>query len=73
MSDFYLYDSYETYTALMFVDPIFSVWFFTAAVSLVCVIVIRKRNGEHVLAANQSYKGPGDHWQQPSNSHVVGV
>lgn len=87
LSNFYAYDNYyETYTALMFVDPIITAWIFVAAVSLVCAIVIRKHNGlwttlqpwmdaqgPPALAANPSYKGPGEQWHQPSDRYVVGV
>ncbi|KAK2604035.1 hypothetical protein N8I77_006995 [Diaporthe amygdali] len=86
LADFYLYDRYETYTALMFVDPVINDWIYTAVVSLVFVIVIRKRNGlwttvqpwmdqegPPALAANPIHKGRGEQWQQPSNSHVLGV
>lgn len=86
LADFYLYDRYETYTALTFVDPILTVWIYTAVVSLIFGIVIRKRNGlwttlqpwmdQHgppALAANPNSKGAGEQWQQPSNSHVLGV
>jgi hypothetical protein len=86
LSDFYQYDSYETYTALNFVDPIISTWIFVAVASLVCAILIRKHNGlwatlqpwmtsqqPPALAANPSYKGAGEQWQEPSDSHVMGV
>lgn len=86
LSSFYLYDSYETYTALMFVDPIISVWIFVAVVSLVCAIVIRKHNGlwttlqpwmdaqgPPALVGSPSYKGPGEQWHQPSNNHVLDI
>jgi hypothetical protein len=87
LSNFYAYDNYyETYTALMFVDPIITAWIFVAAVSLVCAIVIRTHNGlwttlqpwmdgqgPPALAANPSYKGPGEQWHQPSDRYVVGV
>jgi len=45
LSNFYGYDRYETITALFFVDPIINVWIFVAVASLVCTILIRKRNG----------------------------
>lgn len=86
LADFYIYDRYETYTAMMFVNPIINVWLYTAVVALVFAIVTRKRNGlwttlqpwmdQHgppALAANPSSKGPGEQWQQPSNHHVLGV
>lgn len=82
----YSYDNYDTYTALLFVDPILVVWLSVIAMSLVCAVVIRKNNGlwstvqpwmntqiPPALAANLSYKGPGDQWQQPPNSHVMGA
>ncbi|KAH8763323.1 hypothetical protein F5883DRAFT_677296 [Diaporthe sp. PMI_573] len=86
LSNFYDYDRYETITALFFVDPIINVWIFVAVASLVCTILIRKRNGlwttlqpwmdaqgPPALAANPSYKSPGEQWQQPSNGHALGV
>lgn len=86
LADFQLYRHYETYTAIMFVDPVITVWIYTAAVAFVFVIVIRKRNGlwttlqpwmdeqgPPALAANPSLKGPGEQWQQPSDSHVLRV
>lgn len=70
----------------MFVDPVITVWFYTAVVAFVFAIVIRKRNGlwttlqpwmddqgPPALAANPHLKGPGEQWQQPSDSHVVRV
>ncbi|KAG8162649.1 hypothetical protein KVR01_007127 [Diaporthe batatas] len=86
LSNFYPYDSYETYTALLFIDPIVVTWTFVIASSLVCAVVVRKNNGlwstlqpwmnEQIppaLAANANYKGHGEQWQQPSNNHVMGV
>lgn len=70
----------------MFVEPVITVWFYTAVVAFVFAVVIRKRNGlwttlqpwmddqgPPALAANPSLKGPGEQWQQPSNSHVLRV
>ncbi|POS70820.1 hypothetical protein DHEL01_v210787 [Diaporthe helianthi] len=87
LTGFILASDYETYTAIMFVDPILNIWTWVVALSLVCTILIRKQKGlwatmqpwmdqqggPPALAGNPNSKGLGEHWKQPSESHVVGV
>lgn len=77
LANYYPYNRYETYTALSFVDPVLTVWIYTAVVALVFAIILRKRNGlwttvqpwmdeqgPPALAANSGSKRPGEQWQQ---------
>ncbi|KAK7696698.1 hypothetical protein SLS64_014300 [Diaporthe eres] len=86
LAEFYNFNHYETYTAILFVEPVITVWIYTIVVALIFTIVIRKRNGlwttlqpwmddqgPPALAANPNAKGPGEQWQQPSNNHVLGA
>ncbi|KAI3395910.1 hypothetical protein diail_695, partial [Diaporthe ilicicola] len=71
LAEFYNYNRYETYTAIAFIDPVITVWIYTAIVALVFAVIIRKRNGlwttvkpwmdeqgPPALAANLGHKGP---------------
>ncbi|KAI7786146.1 hypothetical protein LA080_004530 [Diaporthe eres] len=86
LAEFYNFNHYETYTAILFVEPVITVWIYTVVVALIFTIVIRRRNGlwttlqpwmdeqgPPALAANPGAKGPGEQWQQPSNNHVLGA